>query len=234
VVGDPILTAEGAKDLKGRRGNPADPRLGGSPSAELCQIGFAELARTEKLKKPVSYSMTGITRGRAELLPIRVLGDPVLREPAVEVEVFGEELQRLIQSMFRTMYDAEGAGLAAPQVGIGQRIVVIDVREAATGPVALINPRIVSRSADKEKFVEGCLSIPGISSPVERHRDVVVEAFTPAGTLMTLPGSGRLASVLQHEVDHLDGVLYLDRLAPLQRKMVLKKYQKLSTEEHQR
>lgn len=165
-------------------------------------------------------------RTRPQLLPIRLLGDPVLRQKAGEVESFDDELHRLIDDMYLTMYRAEGAGLAAPQVGIGRRVVVIDVREAATGPVALINPRIVARSAEKEKYVEGCLSIPGISSPVERHTEVVVEAFTPAGALMKLPGSGRLASVLQHEIDHLDGMLYLDRLAPLQREMLLKKYRK--------
>jgi peptide deformylase len=165
---------------------------------------------------------------RPELMRIRVLGDQVLRQPAAEVEKFDDELHRLVDSMFLTMYKAEGAGLAAPQVGVGARVVVIDVREAATGPVALINPRIVSRSDVKEKLVEGCLSIPGVSSPVERYQEVVIEAFTTAGTLMKLSGRGRLASVLQHELDHLDGVLYLDRLAPLQRKMILKKYQKMS------
>jgi peptide deformylase len=166
-----------------------------------------------------------------DLLPIRMLGDPALRQRAVEVERFDDELARLVDSMLRTMYDAEGAGLAAPQVGIGTRVVVIDVKEAATGALALINPRIVEQGKEREKFVEGCLSIPGVASPVERYRDVVVEAFTATGTLMTLPGSGRLASVLQHEIDHLDGVLYLDRLPPLQRKMLLKKYQKLTKQE---
>jgi peptide deformylase len=166
------------------------------------------------------------------LREIVLLGDPVLREKAREVETFDEELQTLVDDMFETMAYAEGAGLAAPQIGISRRILVADARRDA-GPdarVALVNPRVVEASAETERDQEGCLSIPGVSEAVTRPGRVVVEGFDPSGKPVRIEAEGLFARVLQHEVDHLDGVLFIDRISPLKRGLLLKKYRKLRRE----
>lgn len=162
---------------------------------------------------------------------IEMLGAEVLRQPAPEVASVDDDLRTLIRDMFETMYEAEGIGLAAPQVGVSQRLIVVDVREEGSAQMALINPRIVDASAEKEKAEEGCLSIPGVSSVVERPAEVVVEATTEAGEPIRIEAEGLLARCLQHEVDHLDGVLFIDRLSALKRNMVLKRYRNLLAEQ---
>lgn len=162
------------------------------------------------------------------ILKIELLGAEVLRRKADEVEVVPNdpETARLIDDMFETMYDANGIGLAAPQVGISRRLIVVHVNEEGEEPFALLNPRLVEASKAKEKGEEGCLSIPSISAFVERPESVVVEGVDPAGNAVRIEADGMLARCLQHEIDHLDGVLFLDRLSPLKRNMLLKKYRK--------
>ncbi|MEN8375824.1 MAG: peptide deformylase [Gemmatimonadota bacterium] len=163
---------------------------------------------------------------------IRLLGDPVLRAPAEAVGDVDEDIRKLVADMLETMYDADGVGLAAPQIGVGLRVIVVDPGEdEESGPVALINPRITRRSAELEKAEEGCLSIPGIADIVERPAGVVVEALGEDGGPLTVAAEGLQARVLQHEVDHLDGVLFLDRLSALKRRMALQKWRKLQEEE---
>jgi peptide deformylase len=132
--------------------------------------------------------------------------------------------------MFETMVAADGAGLAAPQVGVPVRVFVTQVREEPGGTerVAVVNPRIVQHGDGEDRAPEGCLSVPGVSEVVARPERVVLEGFDPAGTPLRIEAGGLLARVLQHEVDHLDGVLFFDRLSPLKRRMLLKKYRKLT------
>jgi peptide deformylase len=160
------------------------------------------------------------------LLKIEMLGAEVLRTPAKEVEEIDEELLRLIDDMFETMYEAEGVGLAAPQVGISRRVIVVDVHDEEVQPFALINPRVVEASPETEKGEEGCLSIPGLSALVERPAHVVVEGLDREGNTVRVEGGGLLGRCLQHEVDHLDGILFLDRVSPLKRKMLIQKWKK--------
>ena len=166
--------------------------------------------------------------------PIELLGRPVLRQEASEITAFDESLQALVRDMFETMYHAEGVGLAGPQVGISSRILVIDSRneeDPPAGRLALVNPRIVEASRATERGTEGCLSIPGVDEVVERALVVVVEAQDPEGERVRIQAEGFLARVLQHEIDHLDGVLFIDRLSPLKREFLLKRYRKLQAEE---
>ncbi len=163
---------------------------------------------------------------------IRLLGDPVLRKEAKEVEVFDEALQSLVEDMFETMAAEEGAGLAAPQIGISLRVMVVDVRREAgpRGRVALVNPRVVEVGEEVDRGPEGCLSIPGVSEVVARPARVVMEGKTPQGETIRVEGENLFARALLHELDHLDGVLFIDRLSPLKRKMLLRKYRKLQEE----
>jgi peptide deformylase len=158
------------------------------------------------------------------VLKIELLGSEVLRKRAEEIGEVDDELRALIRDMFETMYDAEGVGLAGPQVGVLRRVIVVDVRDQGDGPFALVNPVIVEQSRESEKAEEGCLSIPGVSSVVERPLKVVVEGLNEKGERVRVEGEGLLARCLQHEVDHLDGVLFIDKLSALKRTMLLKKY----------
>jgi peptide deformylase len=157
---------------------------------------------------------------------VRILGDPVLREKAAPVAAVSDDVKQLIRDMFDTMYAEEGVGLAAPQVGISQRIIVIDAQQDDLPPFALINPEIVELSKETEKGEEGCLSIPGLRDIVERSYRVVVRGDTPEGETRELDLIGLPARIIQHEVDHLDGILFFDRMSALKRKMLLSKWQK--------
>jgi peptide deformylase len=157
---------------------------------------------------------------------IRILGDPVLRETAQPVPEVNGELRQLVADMFETMYAADGVGLAAPQIGLGIRVIVVDPHDEETQPFALFNAEVVSRGADTDKSEEGCLSIPGIRDVVERPSTVVVDALDAEGKPVRIEAEGFLARVLQHEVDHLNGVLFLDHLSPIKRRMALAKWRK--------
>lgn len=165
---------------------------------------------------------------------IVLMGDPVLRRPADPVESFDDDLRALVDDMFETMYHAEGVGLAAPQIGLSKRILVVDVRDdddPAAGRFAVINPEIVAVSRETEKASEGCLSIPGLEELVERPAVVEVRGFDVHGETFTVEADDLLGRALQHEIDHLDGVLFLDRVSPLKRRMLLKKWRKLQEED---
>ena len=149
-------------------------------------------------------------RRRAALAQIRQYGDPALRLAAREVESYDDDLRRLVERMKRLMADANGVGLAGTQVGILQRVVVLDPREGEE-PLALVNPRIVARSDETTVDDEGCLSLQGVAVPVERHVAITVEARDADGADVRLELADLPARVAQHELDHLDGVLILDR-----------------------
>ena len=124
--------------------------------------------------------------------------------------------------------------MAAPQVGISQRVLVVDLGESDEdewGSVALVNPRVVEAGRKKERAPEGCLSIPGMEEVVERPDTVTVEGKTPTGEDVSLTASGLFSRVVQHEIDHLDGILFIDRISPLKRRMLLKRWQKSREEE---
>lgn len=157
---------------------------------------------------------------------IRMLGDPVLRRKADPVEAVDDEVRRLIDDMLETMYDADGVGLAAPQVGDSRRIIVVDTREGDVEPFGLINPEIIEMGEERERGEEGCLSIPGLRELVDRSTRVVVEGLDREGNPVRIEAEGLLARVLQHEVDHLDGVLFLDRISGLKRDMLLRRWKK--------
>ena len=143
------------------------------------------------------------------ILPIRQFGDPALRQPAGRVERVTDLHERLAADMIETMRDAPGVGLAGPQVGVLERIFVWEVGEEHG---VLINPEIIESSSETEVAEEGCLSLPGIYYPVERAARVTVDASDLTGAQVLLEAEGLLARVCQHEIDHLDGVLFVDRL----------------------
>ncbi|HEY8497182.1 MAG TPA: peptide deformylase [Limnochordales bacterium] len=147
------------------------------------------------------------------VLPIVQVPDPVLRKKAQPVERVTKRVQKLIRDMADTMYAANGAGLAAPQVGVSERIIVVD---AGDGLVALVNPRILAAEGS-EVDVEGCLSIPNVSLYVERAARVEVEGWDERGRTVRIKAGGLLARALQHEIDHLDGILITDKGSPIQR-----------------
>tara|TARA_Y100000588_G_scaffold229642_1_gene243372 strand:- start:3765 stop:4286 length:522 start_codon:yes stop_codon:yes gene_type:complete len=163
---------------------------------------------------------------------IVLMGDPVLRAEAEFVEDFDERLVALVQDMFETMYHAEGIGLAAPQVGISTGVIVVDLRreDEDDQPLAIVNPSITWHSKKTHKKPEGCLSIPGLEEVVERFTAVRVEGFDPDGNAISVEADDLLARALQHEIDHIHGVLFLDHLSPLKRRMLLKKWKKLEAD----
>jgi len=164
------------------------------------------------------------------LREVRLLGDPILREKAAAVDGVDGALHTLIADMFETMYAEEGVGLAAPQIGISMRVIVVDPREDAVQPFAFINPEIIETSEETERDEEGCLSLPGLKDLVERPVRVVARGLDAEGRPKQIEAAGLLARILQHEVDHLNGVLFIDRVTPLKRRMLLKKWEKTKPE----
>jgi peptide deformylase len=144
-------------------------------------------------------------------LPIRTFGDPVLRDQARPVELFDDALARLAEDMIRTMHEAPGVGLAAPQVGRPIRLIVFDVGQEEEEAQALANP-VLKNEWGEQIAEEGCLSLPGLYYPVKRAQKVWAEGFDLQGHEVTIEGEDLLARVLQHEVDHLNGILFIDRL----------------------
>ncbi|MDQ6768461.1 MAG: peptide deformylase [Gemmatimonadota bacterium] len=161
------------------------------------------------------------------ILDIRVLGDPVLRKPTRAVTSVTDELRTLIANMFETMYAAEGIGLAAPQVGRTERVAVVDVEGKK---FALINPEIVSKTGPAEKAEEGCLSIPEIYGDIERPAEVTIRALDENGEEYEASAGELLGRCFQHEIDHLDGKLFIDYLSPLKRRAALTKWEKSKDE----
>jgi peptide deformylase len=165
-----------------------------------------------------------MTRGRVHrrnwvsIKPIRLFGDPVLRTPAEPVTDFDAELRRLVRDLTDTMMEAPGLGLAAPQIGVGLRVFTYYIDEVLGH---LINPTL-RLSAEQESDDEGCLSFPGLQYPTPRSYGVVAAGFNMHGEPVTVEGTGQLARCVQHETDHLDGVLFIDRLDAAQRKLAMK------------
>ncbi len=155
--------------------------------------------------------------------PVRIFGDPALRARAEDVQAFDTSLAELVRDLFDTMQAYRGVGLAANQVGVLQRVLVVDVPGDGEGAPsqrhALINP-VITRRDGSQSGEEGCLSIPGVWEDVTRARSVRVRAQDPAGAGVELTATGYLARALQHEIDHLDGVLFVDRLSPLKRQFL--------------
>ena len=161
------------------------------------------------------------------ILPILTYPNPVLTKQAEPIEEVTEELVELSKSMFETMYAAPGIGLAAPQVGVSKRLIVVDVGEEDRRPLALINPEITERKG-KIVYTEGCLSLPGIVDDVNRAQRVVVKALDIEGKPQEIEAEELLAVCLQHEIDHLDGILFIDRLSSLKRTYYRRKLKKKS------
>ncbi|MBY5651137.1 peptide deformylase [Rhizobium leguminosarum] len=160
--------------------------------------------------------------------PLIILPDPVLRQLSKPVERVDSDLQRLAGDMLETMYDAPGIGLAAIQVGVPRRMLVIDIsREGEEKqPQVFINPEIVKSSDERSVYEEGCLSIPDYYAEVERPATVSVKYLDRNGKEQTVEADGLLATCLQHEIDHLNGVLFIDYISRLKREMVIKKFTK--------
>ena len=150
--------------------------------------------------------------------PIRLFGDPVLRTAADPVTDFDAELRRLVKDLTDTMLEAPGVGLAAPQIGVGLRVFTYYIDDVLGH---LINPSL-RLSDEEETDDEGCLSFPGLQFPARRSYGVVATGVDMHGEPVTLEGTGQLARCVQHETDHLDGVLFIDRLDPAQRKLAMK------------
>jgi peptide deformylase len=163
------------------------------------------------------------------LRPILRLGDSVLSEPARAVDTITPEIEILVDDMIETMYAAPGIGLAAPQVGVSLKIFVIDLSlgKDPTGLHTMINPQFIEREG-MQLEEEGCLSIPGFTATVARPSRVVVEGLNRHGEKYRLEGTGLLARALQHEVDHLNSCLFVDRLRGISRDLILRKVKKLS------
>ncbi|MER5825794.1 peptide deformylase [Streptomyces mirabilis] len=162
------------------------------------------------------------TRGRVR--PVTLLGDPVLHTPCEDVTDFGPELAQLVEDMFATMYAAQGVGLAANQVGVASRVFVYDCPddEDVRHLGHVVNPRLVEADGVVLRGPEGCLSLPGLEAGTERYDHAVVEGVTVDGEPVSVRGTGWFARCLQHEYDHLEGGLYVDRLSGWRRRRVMR------------
>ena len=163
------------------------------------------------------------------IYPIVKFGDPVLETPAAIVTAFDDELQKLIDDMFESMYAAHGVGLAAPQIGISKRVAVVDVtfKEDPDAKLVLINPEIVHKEG-KQRGQEGCLSIPEFREDVTRAKVVTVRAQNATGKFFELTGEDLLARAFLHETDHLNGKLYISHVSALKRDLIKRKIRKLA------
>ncbi|MGE0765909.1 MAG: peptide deformylase [Hyphomicrobiaceae bacterium] len=161
-------------------------------------------------------------------LEIITLPDPILRKVALPVERVDDDLRRLADDMLDAMYDAPGIGLAAPQVGVSRRLIVVDVseKEGEKKPLVLINPRIIGRADETSVYEEGCLSIPDVKVDIERPAMVDVSYLDRSGVEQTMKAEGLLATAIQHEIDHLDGRLIIDFLSRLKRDIIIRRFKK--------
>jgi peptide deformylase len=162
------------------------------------------------------------------ILPILKIPDPVLRKKAKPIELVDAELRRLMDDMLATMYDAPGIGLAAPQVGVLWRLIVMDPAkdEAPKTPIVMVNPEILARSEEMRVHEEGCLSIPEFTAEIERPAKTRVSFIDREGKKQEMELEGIWSTLVQHEIDHLNGVLFIDYLSRLKRDMVVRKFTK--------
>ena len=157
---------------------------------------------------------------------LHLLGSPVLRQQSAAVPRVDDAVRQLVDDLLDTMHAAKGVGLAANQIGVARRVAVVDVGDEDPPPLVLVNPVIVERGPEHETAEEGCLSIPDIFGDVERHESVVVEALDRDGTPFRVEAHGYKARAIQHEIDHLDGILFLDHLSAVKRSLLLAKWKK--------
>ncbi len=164
--------------------------------------------------------------------PLIILPDPVLRQVSKPVERVDDSLRRLADDMLETMYDAPGIGLAAIQIGLPLRLLVIDLakEDDEPAPHVFVNPEILGSSDERSVYEEGCLSIPEYYAEVERPASVRVKYVDRDGTEQEMMAEGLMATCLQHEIDHLNGVLFIDHISKLKRDMVVRKFRKLARE----
>jgi peptide deformylase len=161
-------------------------------------------------------------------LDIITIPDPILRKVAAPVEQVDDALRRLADRMLEAMYEAPGIGLAAPQVGVSRRLIVLDVSEkdGEKKPLVMVNPEILTASDERRAYEEGCLSIPEVKVEIERPAAVTVRFLDREGRLQELAAEGLLATAIQHEVDHLEGRLIIDFLTRLKRDIIIRKFRK--------
>ncbi len=168
------------------------------------------------------------------LLKILHYPEPLLKEKSAAVTVFNDDLRLLAENMAESMYDAPGVGLAAPQVGVLRRLIVLDCsgQDEQVEPIFAVNPEIITREGDSLEE-EGCLSVPGYYANVKRAEIVTMRYQDIEGNIQEKTADGLLAVCIQHEIDHLEGILFVDRLSPLKRSLFKKKYMKLLKEREQ-
>jgi len=159
------------------------------------------------------------------ILEILHYPDPRLRNEALPVEEVDLEIKKLVTDMFETMYDAPGIGLASIQVNVPKRVIVVDISEEHDQPLCFINPEIISKEGEEE-MDEGCLSVPGFYETVQRADKIRVKALNEKGEEFEMDAEGLLAVCIQHEIDHLDGKLFVDYISPLKRNRIRKKLEK--------
>lgn len=160
--------------------------------------------------------------------PLIILPDPLLRQVSAPIERVDADLEQFIDDMLETMYEAPGIGLAAIQVGVPRRLLVIDLTkdDEERKPLVFINPEILTSSDERSVYEEGCLSIPDYYAEVERPASITVKSIGRDGKEQLTEADGLLATCLQHEIDHLNGVLFIDHISRLKREMVIKKFTK--------
>lgn len=163
------------------------------------------------------------------VLEIRKYPDEILKKKASPITAIDRNIQKLIDDMIETMYKANGVGLAAPQVGVSKRLIVVDTssREENQSLVVLINPKIIN-SEGEILSEEGCLSLPGFTTRLKRKEKILVKGLDRNGKEIEIYAEGLFSRALQHEIDHLDGILLIDRISPLKRELFRRKYQKVN------
>lgn len=164
------------------------------------------------------------------ILPIRIAPDPVLKQVAQPVETVDDDIRTLLGNMLETMYNAHGIGLAANQVGVLKRVIVVDVeqerRHEPGNPIKMVNPELLEQSLELFSYQEGCLSFPQQFGDVERPATVTVRYLDEHGKQQEIQAEGLLATCIQHEIDHLNGITFVDHLSKLKRDMIIKKLEK--------
>ncbi|NPA71988.1 MAG: peptide deformylase [Gammaproteobacteria bacterium] len=165
-----------------------------------------------------------------EKLDIVLYPEAGLKEVCAPIPEMNDDIDKLIDDMLYTMYDAPGIGLAAPQIAVQQRLIVMDVSETNDQPLALINPEII-QSAGTVDWEEGCLSMPGIYAKVTRPSDILVRGMNRDGKMIELEADGLLAICIQHEIDHLNGTMFIDRISRMKRTRAIQKFRKLLAEQ---
>ena len=161
------------------------------------------------------------------MLEIHTYPDPVLRKKADDVETITDDYHQLIEEMAEAMYDDDGVGLAAPQIGVSKQVIVVDGGE---GFMALFNPEIIKTGDDTDTVEEGCLSLPGIRVQVERPTQITLRVLNVKGETVQLEIEGLMARIFQHEIDHLNGILIIDRVSSINRSLLKSKLRKLEKE----